>query len=298
MLDNENWAQAEVAQEFQDIIDSLFHKQKDSKLSKSSSGVYFVLVVDGEEFCVVNSALMFLKMLQEYMQCVEEIPTLGHDMLNSLTEILKLWNSRTCQLVLGAGAMTMANLKSITATNLALSSRCLKLFEKIIPQLKENLSKLFPENQKRLLNNLDRVVHDFTQHYKEIVEKLKSLVKGRIDSCCNNLAESDIWSNSEAKPSDYMVKITRACESLHKVLFRLYPQKELQDVFSEIFAMYNSSLVEYFSTLRLNNTGKKRLYNDITYLIDTLSKLNGVAEQASSMSVLKIFFESQFGSVS
>lgn len=79
---------------------------------------------------------MFLKTLSEYLQLVKVIPSVGHEILNGLTEILsvslyfmfklkniftfikKLWNSRSCQLVLGAGAMTMANLKSITATNL------------------------------------------------------------------------------------------------------------------------------------------------------------------------------------
>lgn len=55
--------------------------------------------------------------------------------------------------------MTVANLKSITATNLTLTSRCLKFFGRIIPQLKEILSKKFPENQKRLLNDFDRVKH-------------------------------------------------------------------------------------------------------------------------------------------
>ena len=117
ILDNENWSQAKVAQEFQDIIDSLFHVEK-KPTHTTSSGVYFVLVIEGEEYCVVNSALMFLKMLSEYLQCVYEIPSLSYDMLNRITEILKLWTSRACQLVLGAGAMAMANLKSITATNL------------------------------------------------------------------------------------------------------------------------------------------------------------------------------------
>ena len=34
----------------------------------------------------------------------------------------QLWNSRSCQLVLGAGAMTTASLKTITASNLGMSS--------------------------------------------------------------------------------------------------------------------------------------------------------------------------------
>lgn len=55
-----------------------------------------------------------------------------------------------------------------------------------------------------------------------------------------------------------MKNIARAAESLYKILFRLYPKEDLQKVFDEIFAMYNSSLVEHFSILRLSKIGKQR----------------------------------------
>ena len=66
------------------------------------------------------------------------------------------------------------------------------------------------------------------QHYQEIIEKLKFIVKQRIDACCRNLGESEIWSTYDEKPSPYIVKATGAAVSLHKVLFRLYPETELQ----------------------------------------------------------------------
>ena len=43
--------------------------------------------------------------------------------------------------------------------NKALASRCLKLVTVFIPKLKLSLEPLFPEKQKRLLNDLDRVLH-------------------------------------------------------------------------------------------------------------------------------------------
>lgn len=53
-------------------------------------------------------------------------------------------------------------------------------------------------------------------------------MKSRIDSCCKNLAESEIWKDASSPVSDYIVKIFRAGESLHKILFRLFPENELQ----------------------------------------------------------------------
>lgn len=111
ILDNENWSQAEVAQEFQDIIDSLYGIPKSESESKIAGisllffcllfyfflfiasfglGAYFVLRAEGEEFCIVNSALMFLKTLDEYLHIVKLIPSVGHEILNGLTEILSV----------------------------------------------------------------------------------------------------------------------------------------------------------------------------------------------------------------
>ena len=46
-----------------------------------------------------------------------------------------MFNSRSCQLVLGAGAMQTAGLKSISAKHLALSCQCLAAVIKLHPLL-------------------------------------------------------------------------------------------------------------------------------------------------------------------
>lgn len=71
-------------------------------------------------FPVVPSLLTLLRVIASYLHCAVELPSVGPDILNRLVEILKLFNSRTCQLLLGAGARQVAGLKSITATHLAL----------------------------------------------------------------------------------------------------------------------------------------------------------------------------------
>ena len=97
ILDNEEWTQAEVAQEFQNLAHSLFHPESSEegavnvpKPATTSTGIYFILQVDGDEYCVVNSALMLLKMLSEYLECALAMPELVHDVVNSIVEILKV----------------------------------------------------------------------------------------------------------------------------------------------------------------------------------------------------------------
>ena len=76
------------------------------------------LYVDGKKFSVVNSELMLLKMLKEYLQLVEQLPAVNSEAVQRLVEILQMFNSISCHLVLGAGAKQFVQLKSITAKHL------------------------------------------------------------------------------------------------------------------------------------------------------------------------------------
>ena len=52
-----------------------------------------------------SSGLILLKMLSEYIDMNNLLPTLSSEVVHRVVEILKFFNTRTCQLVLGAGAM-------------------------------------------------------------------------------------------------------------------------------------------------------------------------------------------------
>ena len=51
------------------------------------------------------SGLVLLKMLSEYVDMNNFLPALSSEVVHRVVEILKFFNTRTCQLVLGAGAM-------------------------------------------------------------------------------------------------------------------------------------------------------------------------------------------------
>lgn len=51
------------------------------------------------------SGLILLKMLSEYIDINNFLPALSPEVVHRVVEILKFFNTRTCQLVLGAGAM-------------------------------------------------------------------------------------------------------------------------------------------------------------------------------------------------
>lgn len=57
---------------------------------------------------------------------------------------VQVFNSRMCQLVLGAGAMQVSGLRSITAKHLALSSQCLSACMALHPLLRPLLTATLP----------------------------------------------------------------------------------------------------------------------------------------------------------
>lgn len=58
------------------------------------------------------SGLILLKMVSEYIEITNALPTLVTEVVHRIAEILKHFNSRTCQLVLGAGAMQVRQMHS------------------------------------------------------------------------------------------------------------------------------------------------------------------------------------------
>uniref|UniRef100_UPI00398EA9A9 vacuolar protein sorting-associated protein 54 isoform X5 n=1 Tax=Pristiophorus japonicus TaxID=55135 RepID=UPI00398EA9A9 len=122
LLDNERWKQAEVPAEFQDLVNSIEDgvialPEKKAAAPQERKPADF-LAVDGQKYAVVGTVLLLIRIIFEYCQCVDDIPSITTDMLTRLSDLLKHFNSRSCQLVLGAGALQVVGLKTITTKNL------------------------------------------------------------------------------------------------------------------------------------------------------------------------------------
>lgn len=81
-------------------------------------------------------------MVAEYCVCATHLIVMAPNLCRHLAELLQLFNSRCCQLVLGAGALHVAGLKTITTANLALASRALQLLLWLIPHVKDHFQGL------------------------------------------------------------------------------------------------------------------------------------------------------------
>ncbi|KAJ1719997.1 hypothetical protein LPJ53_005311 [Coemansia erecta] len=233
--------------------------------------------IGGEAFHVVGCSLVLVKSVVEYLQCAVNIPMLITDVLQRLVEVFKAFNSRTCQVVLGAGAMRSAGLKNISAKHLALASESLSLCMELIPYAKECLRHVMSPSQEVLLTQLDRTVNDFSNHQGELHRKLVTIMSDRAEYHGRMLVAVK-WDDLEPAtqpPVPAMDALVKEVRKLHKVLKRYLPTPALRSVFSQIFAMYETKLTPQYQKIRIASAeGKRQLMLNSQYLLRRLRALD------------------------
>ena len=94
------------------------HSPRSAKRRSSGHGPSKHLKIEERNFFAVSATLEVLVLLADYLRVIVNLPTLVTETMSRVIELLKAFNSRTCQVVLGAGAMRSAGLKNITAKHL------------------------------------------------------------------------------------------------------------------------------------------------------------------------------------
>eukprot|EP00123_Amoebidium_parasiticum_P014515 comp22532_c0_seq1/m.34211 comp22532_c0_seq1/g.34211 ORF comp22532_c0_seq1/g.34211 comp22532_c0_seq1/m.34211 type:complete len:943 (-) comp22532_c0_seq1:581-3409(-) len=309
LLDNERWVQSDVAQEFQSLVDNLEKYSQApapanengapghpptngieaiskpaislvpaaGKMGGSTNGMLEdfdnFLYVDGERFAVVGCVLMFLRILSEYCKIAQTINTLATDVLARMMELLQLFNSRVYQLILGAGALEVAGLKTITAKHLALASQCLSVIQLQLPHLKAALAATLPPKQHLLLADFERIAQDYSAHQSQIVAKIVEIMEGVFDRLVGKNPRFSGELRDDASP--YMKSVVKETTKLHKVLLGILPPPQLNMIFGQVFALLNVRFKEAYESvdLRAQDT-QRRLTADARYYVDQLGQLD------------------------
>ncbi|XP_023367862.1 vacuolar protein sorting-associated protein 54 isoform X3 [Otolemur garnettii] len=279
LLDNERWKQADVPAEFQDLVDSISDGKialPEKKLAATEERKPAeVLIVEGQQYAVVGTVLLLIRIILEYCQCVDNIPSVTTDMLTRLSDLLKYFNSRSCQLVLGAGALQVVGLKTITTKNLALSSRCLQLIVHYIPVIRAHFEARLPPKQYSMLRHFDHITKDYHDHIAEISAKLVAIMDSLFDK---------LLSKYEVKapvPSACFRNICKQMAKMHEAIFDLLPEEQTQMLFLRINASYKLHLKKQLSHLNVINDGGPQnglVTADVAFYTGNLQALKGLKD--------------------
>ncbi len=259
--------------------------------------------VEGVRYRVVWSSLLLVEMIMTNMACGAHFPSLSTNVVGKIAELLRMFNSRTTQLVLGAGAIhAAARLKSINAKHLALVTQCLGMVLAILPHVRAALMAQLPPKQHTLLSDIDRIKKDYVEHNEKVLNKFVSIIGGIVEQgLAPRLAGTDFDARAksikDSAPSCcvFLEGVSSNVRKMHQVLYPLLPPDHLQDVFSRIFAYLDQKIPAIFiqadaarpekngknaadNVFRFPKTdeGKLRLLTEAQTTTDTVNSLEGV----------------------
>uniref|UniRef100_A0A914UTW1 Vacuolar protein sorting-associated protein 54 n=1 Tax=Plectus sambesii TaxID=2011161 RepID=A0A914UTW1_9BILA len=276
ILDSEHWRVAEVPEVFQRIVDGCdasgrLRDMSSADASDDSSVPLPYLMVGQERYFVVGTSLLLLQMMAQYCQTLEQIPSLVGELLIKLVELLKNFNSRTCQLILGAGALQLVGLKTISVRNLALASRCLQLIARYIPVAQKEFEHYLPDNQSNLMRHFYQVFKDYEDHIQEITIKLLSVMEHHITTCIAK------WDFKGTVPSPSFQQIGKHLRKFHEGLVDILPNDQIQKLFFRVHDQFKAALREQLRAMGItphDAVTYGMVCSEFSYYMETLRSLS------------------------
>ncbi|CAI7601429.1 unnamed protein product [Penicillium glandicola] len=234
-------------------------------------------VIDEQKYILPDSAVAMMRSIEEFEFLMSNIPSMIQDIAPHLLDILKLFNSRSSQLILGAGATRSAGLKNITTKHLALSSQALSFVIALVPYVREFVRRHGQANP--LMAEFDKVKRLCQEHQSGIHEKLVDIMGSRSSVHVNAMKKID-WNGKGASPvNPYMETLAKETGTLHRVLSKHLPDMTVSMIMVPVFNTYRDQWTKAFQEADVQTeAGKKRMQADVEHFRTKLSKIEGASE--------------------
>lgn len=240
---------------------------------------------------------------------------MGAEIVQRMTNVLRLFNQKTYEFVLRAGAVQKGTLKRITAANLALSSQCCGLVAQVLPSLQANLLNILDvqgaasgagvgvSNAARqavaaMVGDLTKVATEYNDHRDKLYKRLSDLLKERYEVHAKKWLGSvhtdpisgefgaagvEIQLNQHVALED----LVRDIQNMYRVLLKSLTGENVKKIFDQAF---KEMAVKFEQRLQqelpapsppyedmVGSSLGDRLALDVAYLQEQLMKLSGIA---------------------
>lgn len=214
-------------------------------------------VVDEQKYILPDCAVAIMRSIEEFEFLMANIPSMIQDIAPHLLEILKLFNSRSSQLILGAGATRSAGLKNITTKHLALSSQALSFVIALVPYVREFVRRHGQTNQ--VMAEFDKVKRLFQEHQSGIHEKLVDIVSSRSSIRVTAMKKIDWDNDTSTGVHPYMETLAKETGTLYRVLSKHLPDMTVNMIMIPVFNNYRDHWTKAFEEASVETeAGKKR----------------------------------------
>lgn len=233
MLETEKWKKSSSSEPLSDLHNAV-SSATDSSRSSSSSSVNTIC----DNLSMVDSVPVFLTLLSDYCHLADQLPLATQEIGLKTADLLKLFNSRTCQLVLGAGAVSTAGLKTITIRNLAITLRSLDLVAKTIQCVRAHFLAVCPSLTEKQMNaltrNFDHAARDFQDHLSELKRKIVEVVDAALQQ------QLSTWQRKPPVPSASFKSIGKQLTKLLESIQDVMPSDQVNQLFKTIHLQFLS----------------------------------------------------------
>ncbi|KIR55271.1 hypothetical protein I315_01857 [Cryptococcus gattii Ru294] len=300
LVEEEIWTQVDVKIKVQHSVDLIVKSEttdpeecilsadgdddengKESESKEDDKVVGKQLHVGSKKFFVAKATAESLVLLSEYVGVVVNLREVGGDVISRVIEFLKSFNSRTCQVVLGAGAMRSAGLKNITAKHLALASQSLSVVVALMESLQGLGKRFMGERWGMLEGEFGKLKRDYEEHQNEIHLKLVAIMADRLAVHIGSLRQIDfnVSSTTPAGPRSYAEMLVKESSTLHKVLTKYLGHDEVEGVMKRVIGEIGRRLGEEFGKIEVQNEdAKKKMLQDVALMSIRLKPLSKAGE--------------------
>lgn len=212
--------------------------------------------IDTHRYLLVPSAIGLLPTMDLFLSLTAALPSLTPQISSALLEVLRAFNSRATQLVLGAGATKgTAGLKNITTKHLALASQACSFLVALVPYVRECVRRHLPAGNTAVLAEWDKLRRLVQDHQSGIFDKLVEIMTSRSLAHVKALQTMDFeaapavaeTADTDAKASPYMETLTKETLTLHRVLSRHLSDVEVGLITRRIAEAYKEQWTKVFS---------------------------------------------------
>ena len=217
-------------------------------------------VIDEQRYILPESAMAVSGGIEKFEHLLTGIPSMTPAVSGLLCDYLKLFNSRSSQLILGAGATRSAGLKNITTKHLALSSQALSFIIALIPHIREFVRRQ-SSNSGSLMIEFDKVKRLYQDHQAAIHDKLVDIMSGRAAAHVTDMKKID-WD----RPSDgqavngYMETLIKETTTLHKVLSKHLPETTVAMIMMPVMDSYREQWSKAFREVEVRSPAGRDRY--------------------------------------
>ncbi|KAL5116620.1 hypothetical protein ACEQ8H_005498 [Pleosporales sp. CAS-2024a] len=236
-------------------------------------------VIDEERYTISSSSAFVLRGIERFEILLSAIPSMTSEVSASLCDYIKLFNSRLCQLILGAGAMHSAGLKNINTKHLAIASQTLSFVIAIMPYIRECARRrIASSTNKSALSEFDNVKRLLQDQQVSIHDKLTDILSGRATMHMRSLKKVEWDAEAEVSKdvSSSMESLTKDTVTMYKVINRYLSNMQVRMIMAPVFESYREQVGKVVKEAGIKTQGgKERLLREIKLFDVKLGNIDG-----------------------